>query len=164
MDWGIFCELLSIKESQTNLQNKETAVQSYRKTSNQNTKKSPEIESALFNCAGKMRRDNFGCLNSSLFKILFLFCNKPAKKKFYGVRKLTAEPPPPPKTSQFAFSWTTLPPPCVRTLWMTLRDNSHSRESNIVTLSNNLFLTLCLLILNNSVIIKAISLPPCSTK
>ena len=36
----IFCELLSIKEPQTTLQNKETTVQSYRKMSIQNTKKS----------------------------------------------------------------------------------------------------------------------------
>ena len=37
----MFCELISIKEPQTTLQNKETSAQSYRKMSNQNTKKSP---------------------------------------------------------------------------------------------------------------------------
>ena len=37
----IFCELLSIKEPQTILQNKETTVQSYRKMSNQNNQKEP---------------------------------------------------------------------------------------------------------------------------
>ena len=37
----MFCELLSIKEPETTLQNKETNVQSYCKISNQNTKKSP---------------------------------------------------------------------------------------------------------------------------
>ena len=31
----IFCELLSIKETQTTLQKKETAVQSYRKSKHQ---------------------------------------------------------------------------------------------------------------------------------
>ena len=38
---GIFCELLSIKESKTSLQNKENTGQRYRKMSNQNIKKSP---------------------------------------------------------------------------------------------------------------------------
>ena len=46
----IFYKLLSIKELYTKLQNKEAIVQSYRKMSNQNTKKSPGIQSALFNC------------------------------------------------------------------------------------------------------------------
>ena len=40
----IFCELLSVKEPQTTLQNKETTVPCYRKMSDQNTKKSPGIE------------------------------------------------------------------------------------------------------------------------
>ena len=47
----IFRELLSIKETQTTLQNKETTVQSYRKISNQNAK-SPGIEVVLFICTG----------------------------------------------------------------------------------------------------------------
>ena len=55
----IFCEILSIKEPQT-LQNKETTVQSYQKISNQNTKKSPGIEFALFNCTREMGMDYFG--------------------------------------------------------------------------------------------------------
>ena len=46
----IFCELLSIQEPQTKLQNKETIVQSYRKMPNEKTKKSPGIQCALFNC------------------------------------------------------------------------------------------------------------------
>ena len=62
----IFCGSLSIKELQTTLENKETTVESYRKMSNQNTKKNPRIEVALFNCTEEMRMDNFGCLNSSL--------------------------------------------------------------------------------------------------
>ena len=84
----MFCELLSIKVPQTNLQNEETTVQNYWKTSNQNTKKSTGIKFALFNCTGKMRMDNFGCLNSSLFFVLFLFCNKPAKKIFLAYVRL----------------------------------------------------------------------------
>ena len=46
----IFCELLSTKEPQPTLQNKEPTVESYRKMLNQNSKKSLAIELALFNC------------------------------------------------------------------------------------------------------------------
>ena len=49
----IFCELLSIKEPQTALQNKETTVQSYRKMSIQNTKKSLGIEDVLLTVRGR---------------------------------------------------------------------------------------------------------------
>ena len=49
----IFCELLSIKEPQTTLQNKETTVQSYRKMSIQNTKKSLSIEVVLLTVRGR---------------------------------------------------------------------------------------------------------------
>ena len=66
------------KEPETALQNEETTIQSYQKMSNQNTKKSPGMEFALFDCTGVMGMDNCGCLNSSLS--LFLFCNEPAKK------------------------------------------------------------------------------------
>ena len=65
----IFCKLLSIKEPQTTLQNKETTLQSYRKMSNKNTEKSQPIEGALFNWTGEMGMDNIGCLNSSLYFI-----------------------------------------------------------------------------------------------
>ena len=41
-----------------------------RKRPIKNTKKSPGIEFALFNCAGKMRMDSLGCLNSSLFNFI----------------------------------------------------------------------------------------------
>ena len=66
-------------------------MQSYRKISNQNTKKSTGIEGPIFNRTGEMEMDHFGCLNSSLS--LFLFCKEPAKKKKknYGVRTLTAD-------------------------------------------------------------------------
>ena len=64
---------------------------------NQNTKKSFEIEFALFNCAEKMGMNNFGSLNSSLSFFYFYFATnlKKKKKKKNGVRTLTAEPPPP---------------------------------------------------------------------
>ena len=54
------------------LQNKKTTDQSYLKISNQNTKKSPGIASALFNCTVVKRMDNFGCLNSFLYFISIL--------------------------------------------------------------------------------------------
>ena len=44
----IFCELLSIKEPQTMLQNKETTVQSYQKMLNLSTKKSPGVQGCTF--------------------------------------------------------------------------------------------------------------------
>ena len=51
---GIFCEeLLSIKEPQAMLQDKETTVQSYRML-NKYSKKILGIERALFNCTGEM--------------------------------------------------------------------------------------------------------------
>ena len=53
----IFCQLLSVKEPQT-FQNKENTIQSYQKMLNQNTKKSPGIEFALFSYTGKMGMDN----------------------------------------------------------------------------------------------------------
>ena len=54
------------------LQNKETTNQSYRKMLNQNTKKSPGIEFALFACTEEMRMDSFGFLNCSLYFISIL--------------------------------------------------------------------------------------------
>ena len=74
------------------LQNKVTTVQRYQKILNQNTKKNPGIEVALFNFTGDMGIDNFGCLTSS-FSFFFLFCNEPAKRKIMR-RALTADPPP----------------------------------------------------------------------
>ena len=49
----IFCELLSIKEPQTTLQNKETTEQSYRKMSIQNTKKSLSMQVVLLTVRGR---------------------------------------------------------------------------------------------------------------
>ena len=75
------------------LQNKETTAQSYLKISNQNTKKSPGVEGALFNCTVVMWMDSFGCLNS--FE-LFLFYKEPVKKKnmAYVRLQLNLRPPP----------------------------------------------------------------------
>ena len=64
-------------------------MQSYRKISNQNTRKSPAIEGMLFNCTGELGIDDFGCLNSSL--ALFLLCNEPAKIKKIGARTVIAD-------------------------------------------------------------------------
>ena len=75
-----FCELLSIKEPQTTLQNKETTVQSCRKMLNKNAKKSPEIEGAIFKCTREMEMDNFGHLNSSLYLFCFFFVTNLRKK------------------------------------------------------------------------------------
>ena len=82
---------------------------------NQNTKKNPEIEGALFNCAGEIGMDDIGCLNSSLSLCYFYFVT--SLQKNYGVRRLPAEPPSFPYTSQYAFSWTT-PSPSERTYFM----------------------------------------------
>ena len=71
-DRDIFCELLSFKEPQTTLQNKETDVQSYQKMSNQNTKNSLRIEFVFYNYTGDMGMDNFGYLNSSHYVIFIL--------------------------------------------------------------------------------------------
>ena len=64
-DRDMFSELLSMKEPQTTLQNKETTVRSYRKMFNQSTSKRPGIEFVLFNCTEEMGMDNFVYLNSS---------------------------------------------------------------------------------------------------
>ena len=66
------------------MQNKETTVQSYQKMWNQNTKKSTGIEGALFNSM-----DEIG-------HFLYFYFVINLQKKIYGVRMLTAEPPPRP--------------------------------------------------------------------
>ena len=168
MDWVIWEEIYFVnyyqsKKHKQRFKIKKTILQSYRRMSNQNTKKSSGIKFAFFNCAGKMGMDNFGCLNSSLSLFYFYFATNLRKKKLWRTCGCNWTSPSP-YTSQYAFRWTAHPPPRVRTLWMTPWDNSHSRESNIVTLSNNFFLTLCCLTLNDSVTIKAIRLPLCSIK
>ena len=88
--------------------------------SNQNTKKNPRIEGALFNCTWELGMDNLCCLDSSFS--LLVFCNEPAKQKVIAYVRvqltpyplpirdgtLLARPPPP-----------SLPPPNISTLWMT---------------------------------------------
>ena len=57
------------------------------------------------------------------FFILFLFCNKPAKKN-YCVRTLTAEPPPAPIRASTLLAGPPLAPPLsVSILWMTPQCN-----------------------------------------
>ena len=102
-----FCELLSIKEPRVTLQNKEATVQSYRKMSKQNTKKSPELEGVYFNCTGEIGMDNFGCLNSSLSLFYFYFVTSLQKKIVACVRLQLNLPLP--HRSQYAFIWTTPP-------------------------------------------------------
>ena len=65
----MFCELLSIKEPQTKLQNKETTVQSYWKMPNQNIKKSPEIKLAAW------------IAHFILFLYLFLLADRPSSSE-----------------------------------------------------------------------------------
>ena len=68
---------------------------------NQNTKKSPDIESALFNSPGDTGMDNLGCLDSSFS--LFLLCNKPAKQKFMVYIRLQLYVPPPIQAQFYVF-------------------------------------------------------------
>ena len=75
--WERYCELLPIKEPQTTLQNKETTVQNYWKIWNQNTKKIPGLDFALFNCTREMGMHNFGYLNSWLSLFYFYFVTNP---------------------------------------------------------------------------------------
>ena len=69
---------------------------------NKNTKKTPKIEAALFNCTGEMGTDNFGCLNSSLILLCFYFVKN--LQKTFGVCTLTVEPSPLPHTCHYGFS------------------------------------------------------------
>ena len=80
IDRVIFCELLSIKEPQIKLQNKETAAKSYRKMLNQSTKRSSGIEVRIFNCTGDMGMRNFGYLDGSNILIYFYFITTLQKK------------------------------------------------------------------------------------
>ena len=100
-----------MKELQTLLQNKETTVQSSRKMSNQNTKKSPGIKVALFNGTGDIGMNIFGCLNRSLSLFYFCFLTNLRKKNFMAYIRLQLKPPHPLHTSQYA-------PPSKRTYFM----------------------------------------------
>ena len=108
----MFCisKILSIKEPQTTLQNKETTVQSYHIMSNINTKENPEIEGAHFNCIGVMGLDSFGCLNSS-FSLFYFYLAMNLRKKIYGMRTLAAETPPPPIRASMLLAGPSQPPP-----------------------------------------------------
>ena len=90
-----------MKELQTLLQNKETTVQSSRKMSDQNTKKSPGIKVALFNGTGYMGMNIFGCLNRSLSLFYFCFLTNLRKKIFMAYIRLQLNPPPPPPSPPY---------------------------------------------------------------
>ena len=108
----MFCisKILSIKEPQTTLQNKETTVQSYHIMSNINTKKNPGIEGAHFNCIGVMGLDSFGSLNSS-FSLFYFYLAMNLREKIYGMRTLTAETPPPHIRASMLLAGPSQPPP-----------------------------------------------------
>ena len=101
-----------MKELQTLLQNKETTVQSSRKMSNQNTKKSPGIKVALFNGTGDIGMNIFGCLNRSLSLFYFCFLTNLRKKNFMAYIRLQLKPPPSPPYEPVR------PPPSKRTYFM----------------------------------------------
>ena len=93
-DRDIFGELISIKKPQP-LQNKDTTVQSCRKMSNQNTKKSPVDWSCTFQLyGGGIGMDHFGCLNNSL--LLYFYFIIDLQKKLWRT---------------YACSWTSILPP-----------------------------------------------------
>ena len=102
---NIFCELLSIKEPQTTLQNKETTVQSYRKMSIQNTKKSLGTKLVLLTVR---ERWEWTILVVWMAHLLCSYFVTKLRKENYGAHTLTAETPPSPNTSQYAFRWTIL--------------------------------------------------------
>ena len=77
------------------LQNKKTTVQSYRKILNTNTKNSPVIEVALFDCTREMRMDN-SVTNMG--------------KKIMVYVRLQLNHAPSPYTTLYAFSWSTPAP------------------------------------------------------
>ena len=60
--------------------------------SNQNTKKNPRIEGALFNCTWELGMDNLCCIDSSFS--LLVFCNEPAKQKVIAYVRVQLTPYP----------------------------------------------------------------------
>ena len=88
------------------------------KTSNQNTEKSPGIEFKLFNCMGEMGMDNFAYLNNSLSLFYFYFVTNLRKKIMVDVH-LQLNLPPHPIRASALLAGPSLPPPSVRTLWIT---------------------------------------------
>ena len=89
----IFCELLSVKEPQTTLQNKETTVQSYRKMSIQNTKKSLSIEVVLLTVRGRWECTILVVWIAHL--LYFYFVTKLRKKTMAYIRLQLKLPLPP---------------------------------------------------------------------
>ena len=112
----IFCELLSIKEPQTTLQNKGTNVQSYWKMSTQDTKKNFGIEVVLLTVR---RRLELIILVVWIAHLLYsYFVTKLRKKIIAYVRLQLKRPLPPIRTSAF-LGGPPFPSPNVPTLWMT---------------------------------------------
>ena len=131
--WERYCELLPIKEPQATLQNKETTVQNYWKIWNQNTKKIPGLDFALFNCTREMGMHNFGYLNSWLSLFYFYFVIYPRNLwRMYAYSWTSPSPllPTPIQANTF-LAGISLPPPSVRTLWMTPISFRHkAKKSN----------------------------------
>ena len=97
---NIFCELLSIKEPQKTFQNKETTVQSYRKMSIQNTKKSLGTKLVLLTVRERWE------WTILVVWIAHLLCSDfvtKLRKKNYGAHTHTAETPPFPQYKPVRF-------------------------------------------------------------
>ena len=109
-----FFELLSTKEPQETLQNKETTVQNYRKMSNQYTNESPRIEFALFNCTREMGIGNFG--KSEYLNLFYFYFVTSLRRKFMAHVRLQLNFPLPPIQASMLLAGRLLPPPNIRTL------------------------------------------------
>ena len=88
------------------LQSKETTVQSYWKMSNENTKKSPGIECASFNCMEEIEMNNFAVWIAHSLLFCFYFVMNLRKNIYIAYIRLLLKLSLP-HTSQYAFSLTT---------------------------------------------------------
>ena len=84
---------------------------------NQNTKKSPRIKVAIFKCTRNMGLNIFGCLNSSFS--LFLFCHELMIKNVMAYARIQLNLPLRSIRASTLLAGLNLPPPSIRTLWMT---------------------------------------------
>ena len=75
-----FVNYYQLKNHKQRYKIKKLLYKAIGKMSNQNTKKSPGIEVALFNCTGDVGMDNFGCLNISFSLNHFYFLTNLKKK------------------------------------------------------------------------------------
>ena len=90
-------------------------VQSYQKIQIKTPRRAFDRVCIFLNYTGEMGMDNFGCLNSSLS--LFLFCNKPVKKKLWCTYAHSWTSPSPIQASTL-LARPPLPPSSVHTLLM----------------------------------------------